>query len=266
VETVVGMDLTRLGPAAATRAVVVGGCGGIGREYVRGLVAAQCRVVVLDRPSAIGEQPPPSQVRVIPIDVTDEAALEQAFAAIEREFGGLDVLAHLAGIMSHPARVTELDLADYERVMNVNLRSALVCARMAIPIMQRSGGGTIVLTSSGLATNPEPTYGAYSMSKAALIALAKTIAKEGATALARIVGAPGVVDTAFLSGGTGGGQGGPGWFQSLGDLRARILASIPMQRMAQPADVAGPMLFLSGEASRYMTGQVLYINGGRLMP
>jgi 3-oxoacyl-[acyl-carrier protein] reductase len=262
------MDLARLGPAPGTRAVVVGGCGGIGRAYVRGLITAQCRVAVLDRPSALAEEPPPSEARAFAVDVTDEPALEQAFATVEMEFGGLDLLAHLAGITAPPVQLTELDLGDYECVMRVNLRSALVCCRLAIPLMRRGTGGTIVLTSSGLAANPEPTYGAYSISKAGLIALAKTIAKEGAPTIRANAVAPGVVDTAFLSGGTGGGgrQGAPGWFESLGDLRARILAAIPMQRMAEPDDVAGPMLFLSGEASRYMTGQVVYINGGRLMP
>jgi 3-oxoacyl-[acyl-carrier protein] reductase len=261
------MDYLRLGPPAGTRAIVIGGCGGIGRCYVRGLLAAGCRVAVLDRDASISQFPPPTGSLAIALDATDEAALRAAFAQVEEAFGGLDVMAHLAGINGQPVSIADTDLADFDRVIAINLRTALLASQLAIGIMRRSSGGVIVLTSSGLAVNPEPHFGAYSMSKAGLIALAKTISKEGAPTIRANAVAPGAVDTAFLAGGTGSGNTeARNPLQDSPEMLARILASIPMGRIATPEDIAGPMLFLSGEASRYMTGQVLYINGGRLMP
>lgn len=259
------MDYERLGPARGTRAVVFGGCGGIGREYVRGLLAAGCRVAVLDRASAIAASPPQEGATAIPADASNDAEIESAFAAAEKALGGIDLMAHLIGINNIPAKIEDIDLSDLDRVMAINLRSATLCCKLALAAMKKGKGGTIVLTSSGLGANPEPTFGAYSMSKAALFALTKTVAKEGAPHVRANAVAPGVVDTAFLSGGTGG-AGGRNAFQESPELKAKILASIPAGRMAVAEDVAGPMLFLSGDASRYMTGQILYINGGRMMP
>jgi NAD(P)-dependent dehydrogenase (short-subunit alcohol dehydrogenase family) len=261
------MDYRQLGPPPGTRAVVVGGCGGIGREYTRGLLESGCRVAVLDRPSAIAVFPPPENALTIPVNATDDSSVGEAFAAAERAFSGLDLMAHLVGINSMPATIADIDLADFDRVLAVNLRSATLCCKLAIAIMRKSNGGTILLTSSGLATGPEPLFGAYSMSKAALIALTKTIAKEWAPTIRANAIAPGLVDTAFLARGTGSTEAdSANPLREAPELRAKIVAAIPMGRIATPPDIAGPMLFLSGEASRYITGQVLYVNGGRLMP
>jgi len=260
------IDYRRLGPKPGTRAAVVGGSGGIGREYVRGLLAAECRVAVLDRPSAIAASPPPEGVLTLPVDVTNDDAVNEAFSAANRAFAGLDLMTHLAGVNSRPARVAEIDLADFERVMAINVRSAALCCKLAIPLMRQGGGGTIVLTSSGLGTSPEPLFAAYSMSKAALISLTRTIAKEYAPAIRANAIAPGLADTAFLSGGTGAtAADARNPTQDDPQLRAKLVAAIPMGRIATAQDIAAPMLFLSGEASRYMTGQVIYVNGGKVM-
>jgi 3-oxoacyl-[acyl-carrier protein] reductase len=191
-----------------------------------------------------------------------------AFARLEAIWGGLDVLAHVAGINTRQARIESIRDDEFELIMKVNLHTAVIASRLALPLLRKSEAAAMVFVSSGIGVNPEPGYGAYAMSKAGLIALVKTLAKENAPAIRANAVAPGAVDTAFLSGGTGSGgeQGKRGWFDEMGGQRDRILASIPMRRMALAQDVAGPMLFLSGDASGYMTGQVLYINGGRLMP
>jgi 3-oxoacyl-[acyl-carrier protein] reductase len=222
---------------------------------------------VLDRPSAIAASPPPESALTVAVDATDDGGIGAAFAAVESEFSGLDLMTHLVGVNGVPATIADMDLADLERVLAVNLRSAVLCCKLAIAIMRKGHGGTIVLTSSGLATGPEPLFGAYSMSKAALIALTKTIAKECAPTIRANAVAPGLVDTAFLASGTGGTESDArNPLQEAPELRAKIVGAIPMGRIAKPDDIAGPMLFLSGDASRYMTGQVIYINGGRLMP
>ena len=262
------MNVPRLGPGPDARVCVVGGCGGIGRAYVEALHAGGSRIAVFDRPTAIAEVPLPADTMTVAIDASDEDGVRAAFGALDEAWGGLDVLVHLAGINPRQARIEDIKAEEFTKVFDVNLYSAVLCARYALPLLRKSGGGAMAFTSSGLATNPEPTYGTYSMSKAGLLALVKTLAKENAPGIRVNAVAPGVVDTAFLSGGTGSGgkQGNRGWFDELGDLRQKILASIPMGRMAVAEDVAGPLLFLTGDASRYMTGQTVYINGGRVMP
>lgn len=253
-----------LGPAPGTRALVVGGCGGIGRSYVDGLIAHDCRVAVLDLGRAFEARPLPPGVTFAAVDVTQTAAFEEAFNVAVAQLGGLDVLAHLVGINPAHAGIADIGTGDLQQVMDVNLYSALAAARLGIDAM-RTGGGAMVFVSSGLALNPEPTFGCYAMSKAALIALVKTVGKENAPAIRCNAVAPGLVDTAFLSGGTGSAAR-RDHLQEMGDLADRIVASIPMGRIARPEEVAAPMLFLSGPGSAHMTGQVLYINGGRLMP
>lgn len=260
------MDMTRLGPAPGARALVIGGCGGIGRAYVDGLLAGGARAAVIDRPAALEEAPPPPGVAVFSAEVTDEAAYRAAIAGAAEALGGLDVLAHAVGINPSQTRVDGLDLAEHERVMQVNLRSALVAAQAALPVMDE--GGAMVFVSSGLATHPEPSFGSYAMSKAALLAMVKTLAKEAAPGVRVNAVAPGLVETAFLNGGTGAGgtAGGLGYVEGLGEVGERILASIPLRRLATPEDVAAPMLFLTGPAGAYLTGQTLYVGGGRIMP
>ncbi|MBN8997077.1 MAG: SDR family oxidoreductase [Rhizobiales bacterium] len=163
----------RLGPPSGSRVIVVGGCGGIGRSYVEGLLAADCRVAVMDLPASLQAAPVPEGVMAVAADASREGEMQAAFEQVVTRFGGLDVLAHVAGINPRQARVEDIDFADYERVMQVNLRSAVLAGQLALPAM-KAGGGAMVFVSSGLAANPEPTFGAYSISKAGIVALAKT--------------------------------------------------------------------------------------------
>ena len=118
----------------------------------------------------------------------------------------------------------------------------------------------MVFVSSGLAQRVTPGYGGYAAAKAGLIAMTKALAAENAPAIRANCVAPGAVETAFLSGGTG---------RPARDAqmdRTAYLRTIPLARIATPEDVVGPILFLLGAASGYMTGQVLYVNGGGLTP
>ena len=127
-------------------------------------------------------------------------------------------------------------------------------------MLRANGGGTIVHTASGLANNVRPGFGAYGAAKAGVIALTKALARENGPTIRANCIAPGAVDTEFLKGGTGRPQ---------HDHRmdwATYVKQIPLGRLAEPLDVVGPILFLAGPASRYMSGQTLWINGGALTP
>jgi len=136
--------------------------------------------------------------------------------------------------------------------------------RAALPLLERGNDPAVVLTSSGLSVTADRGTGPYAAAKAAINAMTRNLAKENAPKIRVNAVAPGPIETAFLSGGTGrgGAQGKSGWFDA---ARTTIEATIPQGRLGQPDEVVGPMLFLLGPASRYMTGQILYVNGGRLM-
>jgi NAD(P)-dependent dehydrogenase (short-subunit alcohol dehydrogenase family) len=263
------VDYTRLGPDAGARCLVVGGAGGIGRAYIRGLLANGARVAVLDLPSSLAEQPVAEGVTAIAADATDEAAVADAIARLGEGWGGLDVFAFLTGMNTGVRRLPDTPLADIRKVLEINLVSAFTTTQAALPWLRQSPAAAAIYVASGLAANVEPGFSAYSASKGGLVSLMKVVAKEGAPGLRANAVAPGAVETAFLSGGLshGGHEGPPGAFlRQMGDHAAKVLSTIPLGRIAEPDDVAGPMLFLSGPASRYLTGQVIYVNGGRFSP
>ncbi len=260
-------DFSRLAPAAGSRVAVVGGSGGIGRALIVACLENDLRVVNLDMARSIEERPTPQGTPCIPLDASDEAQVKSAFAKAEKELDGLDALVHLAGFADLPTSIDDMGADRWDEMIAVNLRSAFLCARTALPMLRADGGGNIVNTASGLAKMVVPGFAAYSASKAGIIALTKVLATENAPAVRANVVAPGPINTAFLSGGTGRGgkDGAQGWFQKASD-ESGIEKSIPMGRIGEVDDVVGPILFLMGAAAGYMTGQVLYINGGRLMP
>ncbi len=247
-------------PKAGTRIAVVGGCGGIGRAVVDAALGCGMRVTVLDLPASLREAPPPFAAAAGPIDVTDPASVAAAFAGLD----GLDALVNLAGFTAEKVPVETLDPARWNAVVAANLTGAFLVAQAALPLLLASGrGGTpaaLVHVSSGLAARLMPGYGPYGAAKAGLIALTKSIAVENAPLVRANAVAPGAVDTEFLRGGTGRGATGPRL-----DVSAHA-STIPMGRIATAADVAGPILFLCGPGAAYMTGQVLWINGGALTP
>lgn len=249
-----------LAPPAGSRIAVLGGCGGIGRAVVAACLEAGNEVAVLDLERSLAAFPPPGGVARIALDATDEASVEAAFAGLDAAWGALDGYVGLAGFMTRRTPVAGTSPEAWDELVDGNLRSAFLCARAALPLLLRGRDPALVLVSSGLATRVAPGYGGYAASKAGIVALAKAVAAENAPRLRANCVAPGAVDTEFLTGGTG-----------RDAARASIdreayLRTVPMGRLALPADVVGPILFLLGPASCYMTGQVLYVNGGGLTP
>ncbi|MEQ8708319.1 MAG: SDR family NAD(P)-dependent oxidoreductase [Rhodospirillales bacterium] len=251
-----------LAPPPGSRIAVVGGCGGIGRVLVEALADAGSRVAVLDLPASVGQHPPGSSELTIQLDASDEASVNAAFEQIAEQFMALDGLVNLAGFTRAKIPVADMTLADWEDILAGNLRSTFLCCKAAMPLLRQGGNPAIVNMASGLATRLMPGYGPYGAAKAGVIAMTKALAIENAPDVRANTVAPGAVDTAFLRGGTGQK---PGGNSTQLDVTA-YTKTIPMGRIAVPEDIVGPMLFLLGPASAYMTGQVLHINGGSLTP
>ena len=234
---------------------ILGGCGGIGRVLVTEAVQQGYAVTVLDLPRAIEAHPP--EVPAIPVDATSELALEAAAQMLPDGLAGLVVL---SGFMSGNRPVTGVPRETWEEVLTGNLTATYLAARVLTPRLRK--GGAVVLTGSGLGHNVRPGYGPYAVAKAGIAALTRQLALELAPQLRVNCVAPSAVDTAFLRGGTG---------RSDEDLPVGLdldayARAIPLGRIAQPEDVTGPMLFLLSGAARYITGQVLHVNGGAYMP
>jgi 3-oxoacyl-[acyl-carrier protein] reductase len=260
------------GPAAIFRldgraAVVTGAASGIGRATAKLLAEAGARVLAADLDAAglaeldleLGEG---GASRLT--DVTDRAQVEALLAEALERFGRLDALANVAGIL-RTATIAELSDDDLEAILGVNLRGTLNGCRAAAPIMAEQGSGSIVNISSSAAFKPFPGLGAYTISKAGVVALTRVLASELGQSGVRVNAvAPGMVDTPMAGRhfrDSDGGQTREQREAMLADARRRSVLGTE----GFPADVANSVLFLVSDAARYMTGQVLHPNGGSPM-
>ncbi len=194
------------------------------------------------------------------IDVGDAGSVAACFAGV----GPLQGLVNLAGFTAAKRPVGALEPSAWDEVLDVNLTGAFRVAQAALPLL-RAGGtaerpASLVHVSSGLAARLMPGYGPYGAAKAGLIALTKSIAVENAPLVRANAVAPGAVQTAFLEGGTGRAS-----QEGRLDVSAYV-KGVPLGRIGTADDVAGPILFLLSGAAGYMTGQVLWVNGGAHTP
>jgi NAD(P)-dependent dehydrogenase (short-subunit alcohol dehydrogenase family) len=240
------------------RIAILGGAGGIGRALVAALADAGDQVVVLDLPASIDRHRP--SVKTIGIDVLSEQAINDATRDLAGYWPSIDGYVHLAGYNPRIQPAAETATDYFDNIVAGNLRGAFLSARAIMPLMQ--DGGSVVMIASGLGRYIRPGFVSYASAKAGLIAVANTLALEHAPRVRVNTVAPGFVDTAFSHGGTG-----------ISDETAEIevdlgkyVAAIPLKRVASPGDIVGPIRFLLGPDSAYMTGQVLWVNGGAYMP
>lgn len=238
------------------RLAILGGAGAIGRVLTFRARTEGWRVTVLDLAASLAAHPAPPDVIVRPVDLSDPGSVSTAFDGI----GPLDGFVNLAGFMSPRQRLADTTLAEFDDVMTCNLRGAFLAAQSALPALQ-AGKGAMVNVASGLGAHARPGFGPYAAAKAGMISLTKTLALESAPDVRVNAVAPSVLDTAFLRGGEGRAR----RDQAPLDLDA-MAAATPLARIATPEDVVGPILFLLGPDAGFMTGQVLWINGGGYMP
>ena len=234
-------------------AVVTGGTRGIGRAICETFHKNGARVAVLyagNTELAVEQEARLPGSRGYRCDVADAAAVKAVFAEIARDFGPVGILVNNAGLTRDHLALGMRE-EDFTRVLDVNLTGAFHTIREAYPVFLKRRSGRIINISSvsGLVGNPGQVN--YSASKAGLIGLTKSVARElasrGVTCNAI---APGFVETDMT--------------KNLGDS-APLLSSIPMKRFAKPEEIAAAALFLASDAAGYITGEVLRVDGGLAM-
>ncbi len=229
-------------------ALVTGGSGGIGRAIVDLLVAQGARVISLD----LSGRPAPERCTLLHCDLGDPASVTAAVSKISILAPELQLFVHCAGI-AEDAVLWKMSDAQWDRVMQVNLTSAFQLLRGCIPMVRRAGRGSIVLISSINGERGKMGQANYAASKAGLIAVGRTLARELGRFQIRVnTVSPGLIDSPMTRGLP------PESFQ-------QAIEESPLGRAGLPEDVARAVLFLCSEMSSHVTGQVLRVDGGQLI-
>ena len=247
------------GDVAGKRVLITGAGRGLGRLLAHAFSAAGARVALVSRTerelkAVAAELDGPTLVQSG--DVTDEEFNEAAVDAVTAEWGGLDVWIGNAGISPVVAEPRQVEAAVWRQVLEVNLTGAFLGARAAARVMADGGaGGRIIFTGSVLGERPRKGLSAYSASKAGLVGLAKSLALDlaGAGITVNVV-APGWFDSPLAD----------GW-KSNPRLDASITGHTALKRWGAPTDLAGAYQFLASDASAFVTGAVLAVDGGYLL-
>ena len=242
------------------RVLVTGAYRGIGAACALALAGTGARLALADihSPGQTAEAASilgAADVLSLACDVSDEAAVVMLGRSVEAAFGGLDVLVHCAGII-HEAPLLETSVADFDRVIAVNLRGSFLVGKMAIGLMNgtENAPSRLIMIASDMAYYGRETFSPYVASKHAVLGLVRSWAREFAPRILVNAICPGPIDTEML-----------GADNMSAEWRARELA-IPLARFGKPEEVAELVAFLAGSGGRYFTGQGLGVNGGSVMP
>lgn len=231
--------------------LITGGSRGIGAAMVRRFTTAGDRVFfsyLYSEAEAFRLQEE-TGAEAIPLDVSDSAQVQSAVAAIEQASGGVDVLICSAGVSLNKMLMDTQD-EEYARVMGTNLFGTFALIRAILPGMFWRRSGVILTLSSIWGQTGASCEAVYSASKAAIIGLTQSVAKEAAGAGVRVnCIAPGMIDTAMNN-------------HLSPEEKMDLVQEIPLGRMGTPEEVAETAFFLASDAAAYITGQVISVNGG----
>ena len=245
---------------AGRAAIVTGGNGGIGLGIAEGLARAGASVAIAARDSSKTDRAVKglselgTEVIGLDIDVADEASIANAVSAAAREFGRLDILVNNAGIAVRK-QPQEYSAAEWDQVMDVNLKGTFLCAREAYPHMVEAGGGSIVNIGSMTSIFGMDWVSSYSASKGGVVQFTRSLAIAWAGDGIRVNAIlPGWIRTELTSG---------YWTNPDNEDRFTLInRRIPAGRWGEPEDLAGLAVFLSSDAAAYVTGAAIPVDGG----
>ena len=241
-------------PLDGKTAIVTGAAQGIGYAIARRFSTEGARVAIVDV-DLDGAQRAADEIGgsaiAVGADVARADEVDRAFAEVVDRFGGVDILVNNAGIVGTDRPVRDLDEADWNRVLDINLKGTFLCSRAAVRHMIPKRAGVIVSLASISGKEGNANMAPYSVSKAGVICFTKTLAKEVLSEGIRVnCVAPALIDTPIL--------------QEMDRERVDFLTSkIPLGRLGRPEEVAATILFLASEESTFTTGQCFDVSGGR---
>jgi len=238
--------------------LITGAAQGIGRSIATGMAKEGANIGIADINIEMAENTA-QEIRAsgvksiaVKLDVSRQDEVLSAFDIFIKEFGTLDILINNAGI-TRDALLLRMKEDEWDAVLSINLKGTFLCSKEAIKIMSKQRSGKIINISSIVAFTGNPGQANYSSSKAGVIGLTKTIAKEYATRGIRANAiAPGFIQTVMTD--------------ALPEkIKNEMKSSIPLGQFGTPDDVTNAAIFLASKESDYITGQVLHINGGMYM-
>jgi NAD(P)-dependent dehydrogenase (short-subunit alcohol dehydrogenase family) len=242
-------------------ALVTGASRGIGEAIAAALAAAGARVVVASRKlgdlEAAAERIRAAGGEALAVAChTGRAAEVQALADTVRDaFGGLDVLVNNAATSPFFGPLLAADEGHWDKTFEVNVKGYALVTRACVPLLRARGGGSILNVASVAGLVPHTGLGVYGVTKAAVLMLTRTLASELAADSIRVNAlAPGLIQTRFSEA-----------LWQTPRMRERALATIPQGRLGQPEDLIGAALYFASDASRFVTGAVLVVDGGQTL-
>ena len=240
-------------------AIVTGAAGGFGEGIARLFVAEGARVLIADldesKAQAVAASLGPT-ARACRCDVSNAADVQAVVQACVQAFGAPDIVVNNAGTTHRNQPMLEVDEATFDRVFDVNVKSIYHMARAVVPLMRERRSGSIINIGSTAGIRPRPGLTWYNASKGAVNLLSKSMAAElgpdniRVNVICPVMGATGLIEQ-FLG------------VPDTPENRARIIAGIPLGRMSTPEDVARAALYLACDASSFITGVELPVDGGR---
>ncbi len=240
-------------------AIVTGAAGGFGEGIARLFIAEGAKVLIADLDAAKAEQVAKDlgpDARAVGCDVSKAADVQAAVGACVKAFGAPHIVVNNAGTTHRNQPMLDVDEATFDRVFNVNVKSIYHMARAVVPLMRERGGGSIINIGSTAGIRPRPGLTWYNASKGAVNLMSKSMAAElgpdqiRVNAICPVMGATGLIEQ-FLG------------VPDTPENRAKIVAGIPLGRMSTPQDIADAALWLASDASRFITGVELPVDGGR---
>lgn len=235
--------------------MVTGGAAGIGRATATGFVKEGAKVAICDVNPEAGKTTAESlgpEATFQQVDVSDNKSVNDWVESVVSQYGQIDVLVNNAGI-TRDGLIMRMKEADWDAVLNVNLKSAFNCIKAVSKTMVKQRSGRIINLASVVAVSGNPGQANYVASKAGIIGLTKSVAKELASRTITVNAvAPGFIETDMTA--------------SLADkAREAMVSQIPLGRAGTARDIAAAVMFLASDHAAYITGQVIHINGGMYM-
>jgi meso-butanediol dehydrogenase/(S,S)-butanediol dehydrogenase/diacetyl reductase len=249
-------------------AIVTGGGTGIGRAIVERFVADGASVCITGRRVGLLEEVasalPSDQVKICAADVSDPAAVDRVVEAALSFGQGLQILVNNAGVDQEMAGVADLDLKEWNRVLEVNLTGPFLTMKASIPHMIEAGGGSIINIASLAALVNPPRLPAYCVSKAGLVSLTKQAAVDYGVDKVRVnCVCPGATMTDMFRGGMT--QFADACDLPVDDIFRTFSQDIPMKRVSSPSEMAGLCSFLASDDASFLTAAVIPVDGGAVV-